>query len=178
MRTIFYATTVTALIAAAVACSDNKTGGDAGPGPQLCPTTIQEATKTSGGTEGTNNTCHVDHYICVVGFQCGNFTQQGTCTCDGTTNKFSCALANHTPVPDDTTDSTGLCQSINPDASAPACPTDKTKADTTACSESGQLCVYSTTCTTQPPPQDTCECSPNPNGNPGLSWQCDLHACP
>ena len=46
MRQIFYATTVTALIAAAVACSDNNTKGDAGPGAQVCPTTIAAATKT------------------------------------------------------------------------------------------------------------------------------------
>ena len=181
MRTIFYATTVTALIAAIAACSDNTDKGDAGPGGQICPTTIQEATKTSGGAEGTSNVCHVDGYICVVGFQCGNFTQQATCTCDITTKKFGCTIFSNNqpqPVPDDTTDPTTLCSSINPDASAPACPTDKTKAEQTPCTNAGQVCTYSTTCTSSPPPQDVCQCKGLTSGDPGLAWHCELNQCP
>ena len=178
MRTIFYATTVTALIAAIAACSDNTNKGDAGPGGQVCPTTIQEATKTSGGAEGTSDVCHVDQYICVVGFQCGNFTQQATCTCDITTKKFACKLSNGTDVPDDTTDSTTLCNSLKDAAAPDPCPTDKTKATGTPCTNAGQVCTYSTTCTTSPPPQDICQCKGNTSGNPGLSWSCELNQCP
>ena len=175
MRQIFYATTVTALIAAAAACSDTPPSKDSGVATQLCPTTIADATRTSGGSEGTNDSCHVDRYICVVGFQCGNFTQQATCTCDGTSGKFACALFNGDPVPDDTTDPTTLCNALKPDGSIDTCPTDKKAADTTPCNTSGEICPYASACTSSPPPQDTCQCSPNPNGNPGLSWQCDLH---
>ena len=178
MRTIFYAMSVTALIAAS-ACSDNKNTGDAGPGAQICPTTIQAATKTSGGNEGANDSCHVDGYICVVGFPCGNFVQQATCTCDGATKKFACALSsNGDAVPDDTTDTTALCNALKPDANPDTCPTDKTKADNTPCHTAGEICTYSTTCTTQPPPQDTCQCNANQSGDAGLSWQCDLNVCP
>lgn len=182
MRTIFYATTAIALIAAAVACSDNNNKGDAGPGAQVCPTTIEAATKTASGSEGTNDSCHVDRYICVVGFQCGNFTQQATCTCTIPTGetalRFQCFLADGTEVQKDTTDSTGLCNQLKPDASSDPCPTDKTKADGTPCNTSGEVCTYSTTCTTQPPPQDTCQCKGNISGNPGLSWACELNQCP
>jgi len=176
MRTIFYATTVTLLIAAA-ACSDNPPKPDAGPGGQLCPTTLVQATSTSNTTEGTSDKCHVDQYICVVGFQCNNFTQQATCTCDGTTSKFSCVLADGTPVPSDTTDTTTLCAAIKPPP-PDSCPTDKTTADNTPCKNPGQQCYYSTTCTSQPPPTDVCQCQPNAAGDAGLSWQCDLHTCP
>ena len=179
MRTIFYATTATALIAAAVACSDNNTKGDAGPGAQVCPTTIEAATKTGSGSEGANDSCHVDRYICVVGFQCGNFTQQATCTCNGATSKFECVVAaNNNPVPDDTTDTTALCASISKPQQPDPCPTDKTKATGTACTNAGQVCTYSTTCTSQPPPQDVCQCKGNTSGNPGLSWSCELNQCP
>jgi hypothetical protein len=182
MRTIFYATTVTALIAAIAACSDNTDKGDAGPGGQICPTTIQQATKTGGGAEGTSNMCHVDQYICVVGFQCGNFTQQATCTCTipagETALRFQCLLSNGQEVDPDTTDSTGLCKSINPDASADPCPTDKTKAEQTPCSTAGEVCTYTTTCTSSPPPQDVCQCKGLTSGDPGLAWHCELNQCP
>lgn len=179
MRTIFYATTVTLLIAAA-ACSDNKSTTDGGTPGQLCPTTIVQATSTSGTTEGTSDKCHVDQYICVVGFQCGNFTQQATCTCDGTTGKFACVLSTGAPVPSDTTatDVPTLCNKLNDGGKQDPCPTDKTKADNTPCTNAGQQCYYTTTCTSQPPPTDVCQCMANQTGDAGLSWQCDLHACP
>ena len=176
MRTIFYATTVTLLIAAA-ACSTNNPSNDAGPGGQLCPTTIVQATSTSATTEGTSDKCHVDQYICVVGFQCGNFTQQATCTCDGTAGKFSCVLANGTPVAADTTDPTTLCLPAKEDGGANACPTDKTTATGTACTNAGQQCYYSTTCT-NPPRTDVCQCMANQAGDAGLSWKCDINSCP
>jgi hypothetical protein len=177
MRTIFYATSVTLLIAAA-ACSDNKSTTDAGPGGQLCPTTIVQATSTSGTAEGTSNKCHVDQYICVVGFQCGNFTQQATCTCDGTTGSFACVLSNGTAVQSDVQDGdiAGLCAKLtNP--TPEACPTDKTTATTTPCKNAGQQCYYSTTCT-NPPRTDVCQCVANQSGDAGLSWKCDLNSCP
>jgi hypothetical protein len=177
MRTIFYATTFTALIAAA-ACSDNNKQNDAGPPGQLCPTTIVEATNTSATVEGASNSCHVDTYICVVGFQCGNYTQQATCTCDGA--KFSCVLSNGKAVQDNVqdTDVPGLCNSLTSGPPADTCPADKTKADGTACANAGQQCYYATACTGSPAPTDVCQCKGNSSGNPGLSWQCDLHACP
>ena len=153
---------------------------DAGPGNQLCPTTIVEATSSPTGDagEGVTNKCHVDQYICVVGFQCGNFTQQSTCTCDGATGKFSCVLANGNPVPDGVTDPTTLCLPAQPDGgNANSCPTDKTKADNTPCSNAGQQCYYSTTCTS-PPRTDVCQCKGNVAGDAGLSWQCELNICP
>ena len=185
MRTIFYATTVTALIAA-VACSDNTNKGDAGPGGQICPTTIQEAAKTSGA-DGTSRVCHQDLYICVVGFQCGNFTQQATCTCtippNETALRFQCLLSNGKEVDPDTTDTTNLCTSLADAGKPDTCPTSvaatKTDAgDPVACTNAGQVCTYKTTCTTSPPPQDVCQCKGNTSGNPGLSWQCDVNACP
>jgi hypothetical protein len=184
MRQIFYATTVTALIAAAVACSDNNNKGDAGPGTQVCPTTIVAATSTATGTEGANDSCHVDRYICVVGFQCGNFTQQATCTCNGNTSKFECVLAaNNNPVPDDTTDTTALCSSIANPVQPDTCPTTVAAAkdaqgNPVACKNAGQVCTYATTCTTSPPPQDVCQCKANGGGSAGLSWACDVHECP
>jgi hypothetical protein len=183
MRTIFYATTATALIAAAVACSDTTNPGDAGPGAQVCPTTIQAATSTASGNEGANDSCHVDAYVCVVGFSCGNFIQQGTCTCSAVTGKFSCVLSadtdpNTNQIPPDTTDTSGLCNSLKDAGPPDTCPTDKTTADGVACHTSGEICTYSTTCTTQPPPQDTCQCKGNAAGDAGLSWQCDLNVCP
>jgi len=176
MRTIFYATTVIGLIAAA-ACSDNKNTTDAGPPGQLCPTTIIEATSSSGA-EGVSNKCHVDGYICVVGFQCGNFTQQSTCTCDAVKGTFSCVLFDGTAVDQPVTDPTTLCKSVtdggvNPDT----CPTDKTTATGTACKNAGQQCYYSTTCTS-PPRTDVCQCMANGAGDAGLSWTCDLNVCP
>ncbi len=178
MRTIFYATSVTLLIAAA-ACSDNNPATDGGPTGQLCPTTIVQATNTTSTTEGTSSKCHVDQYICVVGFQCtNNFTQQATCTCNGTTGQFSCVLANGTAVPDGVTDPTTLCLPAQPDGgNANTCPTDKTKADGTSCSNAGQQCYYSTTCT-NPPRTDVCQCKGNVSGDAGLSWQCDINVCP
>ncbi len=176
MRTIFYATTVTLLIAAA-ACSDNNTKTDAAVPGQLCPTTIVQATSTSGTAEGTSDKCHVDQYICVVGFQCGNFTQQATCTCDGTTGKFACVLSNGKPVADDTTDTSGLCNALDSGVAPDTCPTDKTKADNTPCKNAGQQCYYSTTCT-NPPRTDVCQCIANQAGDAGLSWQCDINTCP
>ncbi len=184
MRTIFYATTAIALIATAVACSDNTTPGDAGPGAQVCPTTIEAATKTASGSEGSNDSCHVDRYICVVGFQCGNFTQQATCTCDITTSKFACVLHDGTSVPDDTTDSSGLCDALKPDSSSDTCPTSVATAvdaqgNGLPCHTSGEICTYATTCTSQPPPQDTCQCKGNQSGDAGgLSWSCDVTPCP
>jgi len=183
MRQIFYATTVTALIAAAVACSDNNPKGDAGPGQQVCPSTIQAATSTAAGSEGTNNSCHVDLYICVVGFQCNNFTQQATCTCDGTTGKFTCLLSNGDTVPDDTTDSSTVCTALADAGKPDTCPTTVKDAkdaqgNPVACTNAGQICPYATTCTTQPPPQDTCQCKGNISGSPGLVWECDVHQCP
>jgi len=183
MRTIFYATTAIALISAA-ACSDNNPKGDAGLGTQVCPTTIQQASKTGEGSEGSNDKCHVDGYICVVGFQCTNFTQQATCTCNGNTSKFECVVAaNNNPVPDDTTDVTPLCSSIANPVQPDTCPTSVATAhdaqgNPIACKNAGQVCTYATTCTTQPPPQDVCQCKGNTNGNPGLSWACDVHQCP
>jgi len=175
MRTIFYATSVTLFIAAA-ACSDNKTTGDAGPPPQLCPSTIVEATSPPGN-EGATGACHVDQFVCVVGFQCGNFVQQATCTCNGT--KFSCLLAaNGSAVPDGVTDPSTLCVAQQQDAGSPgSCPTDKTTADGTPCSKAGQQCAYATTCV-NPPRTDVCQCQPNAQGDAGLSWQCDINSCP
>lgn len=185
MRQIFYATTVTALIAAAFACSDNKDTGDGGVKPQVCPTTIVAATSTAQGTEGANDSCHVDGYICVVGFQCGNFTQQATCTCDGNTSKFACVVAaNNKPVPDDTTDPTSLCNSISNPQPPDTCPATVAAAkdaqgNAIACKNAGQVCTYATTCTSSPPPQDVCQCKGNASGDAGgLSWQCDVHSCP
>ncbi len=176
MRTIFYATTVISLIAAA-ACSNSNPTADAGPGAQLCPTTIIEAT-SSTGAEGVSNKCHLDGYICVVGFQCGNFTQQSTCTCDAAKGTFSCVLANGTPVDQPVTDPSTLCLPAGPDGGpANPCPTDKTKANGTSCSNAGQQCYYSTTCT-NPPRTDVCQCQPNTAGDAGLSWMCDINICP
>ena len=177
MRTIFYATTVTALIAAIAACSDNNNPADSGPGTQVCPVTIQQATKTGGGTEGASNVCHVDGYICVVGFQCGNFTQQTTCTCDINTKAFACKISNGDDVPADTTDSNTLCSSINPDASADPCP-DKATAEQTPCKTAGEVCTYTNACTSSPPPQDICQCKGLTSGDPGLAWHCELNQCP
>jgi hypothetical protein len=178
MRTIFYATSVTLFIAAA-ACSDNKTTGDAGPPPQLCPTTIVQATSAPTGAEGgegTSNACHVDQFVCVVGFQCGAFTQQATCTCNGT--KFACVLADHSTVPDGVTDPTTLCLPDKGDAGSPgSCPTDKTTADGTPCTTAGQQCAYATTCV-NPPRTDVCQCQPKAQGDAGLAWQCDINSCP
>jgi hypothetical protein len=188
MRTIFYATTATALIAAAVACSDTTTPGDAGPGGQVCPTTVEAATKTSGGSEGANDTCHVDGYICVVGFPCGNFVQQVTCTCNGLSGKFACLLAadtdpNTNQIPDDTTDTSGLCNTLKDAGPPDTCPATTAAAvdaqgNGLPCHTSGEICTYATTCTSQPPPQDTCQCKANMSGNPGLAWSCDVNACP
>src|SRR5678816_4395121 len=111
MRTFFIATTVTALIAAVVACSDNNPKGDGGASGQICPTTIQQATATSGA-EGVSRACHVDQYICVVGFLCGPYVQQATCTCtiptDETALRFQCLLSDGREVDPDTLDSSCL----------------------------------------------------------------------
>jgi hypothetical protein len=163
------------LVPVLVACTSSNPTPDAGPGGQICPTTIVEAT-TAPGQEGVTSSCHVDDYICVVGFPCGNFTQQATCTCDG--SNFSCVLSDGTQVQPGVTDPSTLCQSVDSDGGANPCPTDKTMADGTACSNVGQQCYYKTTCTTTPPPTDVCQCKGNTQGDAGLTWQCDLNSCP
>jgi hypothetical protein len=196
MRTLFRALIALAPVLglSVAACSDNNPTGDAGPGQQLCPSNILQAT-AAPGEEGTTSACHVENYTCVVGYPCGNFQQQATCVCQTVNGvqAFVCAKnsdPNRTPIAalDPTTDAVcalppgptnvcSLCVSTSQDGGEP-CPTDKTTADGTACSTTGEICSYTTTCTTQPPPIDTCQCVANPSGDAGLSWQCDLHQCP
>ncbi|HEY1956473.1 MAG TPA: hypothetical protein VGH28_12700 [Polyangiaceae bacterium] len=178
----------------AIACSDNNPAADSGPGEQVCPTNILEATAPPGN-EGTTSKCHVENFTCVVGYLCGSFVQQATCLCTG--GQFACTLDNPShqaldqPVTDEACSSTippqdggvpascSLCQSVAPDGGpGNACPTDKTTADGTACTNAGQQCFYTNTCTGSPPPTDVCQCIANANGAPGLSWRCDLNQCP
>jgi hypothetical protein len=187
MHTLLRATTALASvlsIAVAVACSSTTTTTDAGPSPtQICPSTIVQAT-TSGGDagEGTNSSCHVDGYVCTIGFLCtDNFVQQADCTCtlqmDGT-HQFNCILtADKSQVPPGVTDPTTLCVSTQGDSAPNPCPTDKTTASGTVCTNPGEICYYLTQCSGSPPPVDTCQCVGNANGDAGLSWSCDLNTC-
>ncbi len=154
------------------ACSSDTTPADAGPGTQICPVTIEQATAAPDPKkDGTTSQCHVANYICVVGFQCGNFTQQATCTCDG--NAFGCVLADGSQVAVGS-DTTALCQKIPPPPTDP-CPTDNKTADGTPCKNSGQQCYYASTCTSSPPPTDVCQCKGNQLGDAGLSWACEFN---
>lgn len=156
-----------------LACSSDAPVADAGPGNQVCPSTIIQAT-AAAGEDGVTSKCHVANYTCVVGFECTNtFFQQATCVCDG--NAFACTLASDgSAVPPEVTDPTTLCKSIDAD-SGDACPADKTKADGTACKNQGQQCTYQSACTTQPAPLDVCQCKGNQTGDAGLSWACELN---
>jgi hypothetical protein len=170
-----------------VACSSNTPTPDAGPPPEICPSTIVQASTAGGdGGEGTNSSCHVDGYVCVIGFECADtFFQQAKCTCtlqqDGT-HSFNCFLeTDNSAVPPGTTDPSTLCKSVETvgDASVNPCPTETAATTTTVpCTNPGQVCNYLTKCTSQPPPVDTCQCTDNANGDAGLSWTCDINNCP
>lgn len=196
MRNLLRASFVIAPVLAvcAIACSDNNPTTDGGPGGQICPTNIIEAT-AAPGADGTTSKCHVENFTCVVGYLCGSFVQQATCVCTGGT--FQCTLDNPShqaldqPVTDPNCTSTippadgglpsscALCQSVASDGGpGDVCPTDKTTADGTSCKNAGQQCFYKTTCTGSPPPTDVCQCLGNSNGDAGLSWRCDLNQCP
>lgn len=154
------------------ACTSDNPVADAGPGGQVCPVTIVQAT-AAAGEDGVTSKCHATNYICVVGFQCGSFTQQATCTCDG--SAFSCVLADGTAVAADVTDPSSLCKPVNNPPPPDTCPTDKTTAQGTACKNAGQQCYYASSCTTSPPPTDVCQCKGNELGDAGLSWACDIN---
>jgi hypothetical protein len=177
MRKLLAWFTVATAVGAAVACSSTATTMDAGPGPQVCPSTVVAATATGGDAgEGSNSSCHVD-----------GFFQQAKCTCQlpstgGTQRFFNCMLeADNSQVPPNQTDTTMLCKSVavNGDAGVDPCPTDKTMATGTVCHNPGQLCDYTgVTCTGDKVPRtDTCQCNDNFSGDAGLSWMCDINAC-
>ncbi len=187
MPTLFRASllVLAPMVSIALGCTSSNPAVDAGPGGEICPTTIIQAT-AAGDKEGTTSKCHVDGFNCVVGYQCGNFTQQAICTCtlqqDGTTHKFQCKTeANGTDVPEGTQDSdiAGLCSATAFDAGADPCPASATTGDDTPCKTPGKLCAYTgTTCTGDPvAPTDTCQCHGNANGDAGLSWKCEVNAC-
>lgn len=194
MRTLLRVTALLApvLCISVVACSSDTTQKDAGPGEQICPSNIIQAT-AAAGVEGTTGACHVENYTCVVGYLCGYFVQQATCVCSGGTFKCTVDNPDHTALDTPETDpncaatvpiSGGnptyceLCKSTVADAGPETCPTDKTKADGTSCTNAGQQCFYSNTCTGQPPPSDVCQCIGNATGDAGLMWRCDLNTCP
>lgn len=194
-KLVFRAVFVLAPIAcvSAIACSSTPTNTDGGPGEQLCPTNIIEAT-AAPDKEGTSSKCHADGYKCVVGYLCGAFVQQADCIC--TNGAFVCTVQNPSqqvldqPVTDPNCTSTipppdgsvpsacSLCQTTTSDGGQDVCPTDKTAADGTACKNFGQQCFYTTTCTGNPPPTDVCQCVGSSTGDAGLEWKCDLNQCP
>jgi hypothetical protein len=173
----------------AIACTSSNPAVDAGPTQEVCPTNIVTATAhaQSDAGEGVSDLCHVQGYVCVVGFQCGNFTQQAACTCTLQSDKslsFDCTLAaNGMPVPVPTTDPTTLCTSIDEDATG-VCPTSTATAMPggmgAPCTESGQQCFYKgAMCSGDTVPgTDVCQCTGNFNGDAGLSWACDIGQCP
>ncbi len=169
----------------AIACTSSNPAVDAGPTQEVCPTNIITATAHAqpDAGEGVSDVCHVQGYVCVVGFQCGNFTQQAACTCTLQTDMsllFNCTLAaNGMQVPPDTTDPTTLCTSIDEDASQ-ACPATAAMGMGMPCTESGQQCFYKgATCPGDTVPgTDVCQCTGNFTGDAGLSWACDIGQCP
>jgi hypothetical protein len=174
------------IVSIALACTSSNPAVDAGPGEEVCPTNIITATAHSqpDAGEGQSDVCHVPGYVCVVGFQCGNFTQQAACTCtlqSDSTLLFNCTLAaNGMPIPLGVTDSTTLCTSIDEDAGQ-ACPASDTTAMGTPCTEPGQQCFYKgTVCDGGEGVNgtDVCQCTGNFTGDAGLSWACDIGLCP
>jgi len=185
MRILFLAPV---LCLTAAACSSTETPADAGPGAQVCPTTIVEAT-AAPKDEGTSSKCHVENFACVVGYSCDNFVQQATCVCSN--GVFACTKNVNgetldSPVTDPQCETSAgsaavcsLCESTAPDGGlGDPCPADKTTASGTVCHNAGQICDYTTTCGGSPPPTDTCQCLGNKKGDAGLSWSCDLNNCP
>ena len=59
------------------ACSDNATDGDAVHGGQVCPTTIVQSDARAGQGRDEQQVCHVENYMCVVGYSCSNFVAAG-----------------------------------------------------------------------------------------------------
>ncbi len=172
---------------ATAACTSSNPPFDAGPGNQVCPSTIVEATASTNGDagEGLTNQCHVAGYICVIGFACGSFTQQAGCTCTlqpDKSYKFVCLkAADGTTVPDGVTDPSTLCTPVDDAGTPDTCPTDDTTATGTPCHTSGEICYYKgATCTgVQVQPTDTCQCK-NAAGDAGqaiLAWSCEINAC-
>ncbi len=174
MPTILRASLALPILSVLAACTSSNPTPDAGPGAQLCPVTIVEATAPAG-EEGVTSTCHVDNYVCAIGFACGSFIQQASCTCNGTA--FVCTLPGSSTPLTSVSDPTTLCQPVGGDGGSEPCPTDKTTASGTACTNAGEQCFYSTTCTSSPPPTDVCQCIGN-QIDAGLSWSCDLNQCP
>jgi len=173
MPTILRASLALTALPILAACTSSNPTYDAGPQPQLCPTTIEEAT-AAPGAEGTTSACHMANFVCAVSFTCGSFIQQASCTCDG--KVFTCVLPGTDAGLGPIDDGGSLCQSTESDGSANTCPTDKTTASGTPCTNAGQICVYQSSCTTSPPPQDTCQCIGD-QVDAGLSWSCDIN-CP
>lgn len=177
------------LAAISAACSSTAAAPEPTPTPKpVCPNTVMAATdpKTS---------CEPEGYICGIGFPCGAYAQQATCTC---TNKvWVCNDAANPPAQIMTgEDPSTHCVPQGPGAEK--CPTDvasvatsmmppvdctnsKKYKDPPCCTNAGQACYYKgTLCASGAQLTDVCTCEgvgSFDGGTPYLSWVCNVATC-
>jgi hypothetical protein len=108
--------------------------------------------------------------VCTDLFECGDFVQQETCTCER--GRFTCSDETGQTLDG----SPPQCASYTgPDDSS--CPASMSGAEGSACAVLGRSCFYDgTRCDDGIERLNYCACSPD--GNDALAYQCFVVPCP
>ena len=124
------------LAVAAIACGGNTSSTTtSSPTPKpVCPNFVSSA--VAAGT-----TCTELGYVCGIGFQCGPFFQQATCTC-GTSGKFACTSPKG-DIAAGTSEADVSANFCTPETLGnEACPTSVTASANTKRAPAGKACFY------------------------------------
>lgn len=177
VRFVAFGLGLSALISVTGACSsttDASTSSGLAPKP-VCPTFVENAVDPA-------TKCTSEGYVCGIGYQCGVFQQQATCTCTG--GHYACVAPDGkggtVDIPSGTVRadvSANFCIAQPP--SAEACPMD-VSSEGKQCQTAGKACYYANSLCKTVPLTDVCTCE----GVPGtakdggatnkLTWVCTL----
>jgi hypothetical protein len=122
-------------------------------------------------TEAIGASCPKEGQVCGIGYPCGSFQQQATCTCGG--GKFACTDATGTDV---AAGAQPAC--VGPgQANDKECPSTEVAAAGKACKTSGLLCYYTGALCPENsvPTSDFCQCLGATGG--GLQFNCEPRPC-
>ncbi len=182
VRFVAFGLGLSALVSVSTACSSTSTNPSEQVTPKpTCPAFVHQAVAHT-------TMCTAEGYVCGIGYACGSFSQQATCTC--THGGFACVAPDGKggtiDIPADTPEtevSASFC--ISQPNPVEACPMDVTAAQGKVCATAGKTCYYSgVNCPNfKDPLTDNCYCESSVQTlkdggtNIRLTWNCTVSAC-
>ena len=180
VRFIAFGLGLSALVTVTAACSssDTTTATEQVVVKPTCPAFVDQAVNS----KSSMSKCNTEGYVCGIGYPCGSFQQQATCTCTG--GKYACVSADGKEIQADTSSADVSANFCIPQPPSPeACPMDVTAAGK-QCQTAGKTCYYKgLTCSNGNQLTDNCYCEGSvqtlkDGGTVNrLTWNCTIDAC-